>query len=245
MTAEYSIRVPRDSKLEVTQDNGYVWVSDVTGDIQVHSHTGDMIVMLPDTGSICHRCQNRNGHYLLGFCRQGPQTVTWSAPTFPMRAKRRNGESICAWEGDRSAFLTARLPVPSGRNKLAARIRHCLGLSVHAVGLAGRGCAWLWRRGVLVGLGLLAFSARFIRGIRHAFCRRGREPIAYPWFRQDVFRLGGIRLDLLAQLVNKNPQILGLIAVIGSPHGLQQFAVRNGLARPAKQDSAADRTPWA
>ncbi|MGO4879510.1 MAG: hypothetical protein ACLP59_01655 [Bryobacteraceae bacterium] len=50
VTAEYSIRVPRDSKLEVTQDNGYVWVSDVTGDIQVHSHTGDMIVMLPDPG---------------------------------------------------------------------------------------------------------------------------------------------------------------------------------------------------
>jgi len=41
--------VPRDSRLIVLQDNGYVWVSDVTGDIEVKSHTGDMVVVLPDT----------------------------------------------------------------------------------------------------------------------------------------------------------------------------------------------------
>jgi hypothetical protein len=50
VTVEYTVRVPRDSRLVVHHDNGYVWVSDVTGDIQVNSHTGDMIVMLSDPG---------------------------------------------------------------------------------------------------------------------------------------------------------------------------------------------------
>jgi len=51
MTPDYRIRVPRNSKLDVRQDNGYVWVSDVMGDIEVRSHRGDMIVLLPDAGS--------------------------------------------------------------------------------------------------------------------------------------------------------------------------------------------------
>jgi hypothetical protein len=38
---EYMIHVPRTSRLTVHQDNGSVWVSDVTG---------DMIVVLPDPG---------------------------------------------------------------------------------------------------------------------------------------------------------------------------------------------------
>jgi hypothetical protein len=46
---EYKVLVPRDSRLVVRHDTGYVWVSDVTGDIDVNSRTGDMIVMLPDT----------------------------------------------------------------------------------------------------------------------------------------------------------------------------------------------------
>jgi hypothetical protein len=50
ITVEYRVRVPRDSRLVVRHDNGYVWVSYVTGDIQVNSHTGDMIVMLSDAG---------------------------------------------------------------------------------------------------------------------------------------------------------------------------------------------------
>lgn len=50
ITVEYTVHVPRHSRLVVHHDNGYVWVSDVTGDIEVHSHTGDMIAMLPDPG---------------------------------------------------------------------------------------------------------------------------------------------------------------------------------------------------
>jgi len=50
VTPDYRIRVPRDSHLVVHHDNGYVWVSDINGDVEVRSHTGDMIVMLPDPG---------------------------------------------------------------------------------------------------------------------------------------------------------------------------------------------------
>jgi|SRR5579871_264774 len=51
MTPDYRIRVPRNSKLDVRNDSGYVWVSDIAGDIDVRSHTGDMIVLLPEPGS--------------------------------------------------------------------------------------------------------------------------------------------------------------------------------------------------
>jgi hypothetical protein len=50
VTVEYKVLVPRDSRLVVHQDNGYVCVSDVRGDLDVDCHTGDMIVMLTDPG---------------------------------------------------------------------------------------------------------------------------------------------------------------------------------------------------
>jgi len=50
LTPDYRIHVPRNSQLVVRHDNGYVWVSDVAGDIEVRSHTGDMIILLPDPG---------------------------------------------------------------------------------------------------------------------------------------------------------------------------------------------------
>jgi len=61
VTVEYRIHVPRDSRLIVHHDNGYVWVSDVTGDIEVRSHTGDMIVMLPDPGPYSIDARTRMG----------------------------------------------------------------------------------------------------------------------------------------------------------------------------------------
>ncbi len=50
VTVEYRIHVPRNSQLIIRHDTGYVWVGDVNGGIEVHSHTGDMIVMLPGAG---------------------------------------------------------------------------------------------------------------------------------------------------------------------------------------------------
>jgi hypothetical protein len=61
VTVEYRIHVPRDSRLVVHHDNGYVWVSDVSGDLDVRSHTGDMIVMLPDLGPYSIDARTRMG----------------------------------------------------------------------------------------------------------------------------------------------------------------------------------------
>jgi len=71
VTVEYRVRVPRDSKLVVHHDNGYVWVSDVTGDIEVHSHTGDMIVMLPDPGPYSIDARTRLGRVSSDFTGKG------------------------------------------------------------------------------------------------------------------------------------------------------------------------------
>ena len=61
VTVECTIHVPRSSRLTVRQDHGYVWVSDVAGDIEVKSHTGDMIVVLPDPGPYSIDARTRMG----------------------------------------------------------------------------------------------------------------------------------------------------------------------------------------
>jgi hypothetical protein len=61
VTIEYRIHVPRDSRLTVRHVNGYVWVSDMTGDLDLRSHTGDMIVMLPETGPYSIDARTRMG----------------------------------------------------------------------------------------------------------------------------------------------------------------------------------------
>jgi len=71
VTVEYTVHVPRDSRVVVHQDNGYVWVSDVTGDISVDSHTGDMIVMLPDPGPYSIDARTRMGSVSSDFTGQG------------------------------------------------------------------------------------------------------------------------------------------------------------------------------
>ena len=53
--------MPRDSRLIVHHDNGYVWVSDITGDLDVRSHTGDMIVILSETGPYSIDARTRLG----------------------------------------------------------------------------------------------------------------------------------------------------------------------------------------
>ena len=61
VTVDCTVHVPRDSRLAVHQDHGYVWVSDVAGDIEVRSHTGDMIVLLPDPGRYSIDARTRLG----------------------------------------------------------------------------------------------------------------------------------------------------------------------------------------
>jgi hypothetical protein len=67
VTVECTVRVPRDSHLVVHQDHGYVWASDVTGGLEVASHTGDMIVMLPDTGTYSIDARTRLGSVTSDF----------------------------------------------------------------------------------------------------------------------------------------------------------------------------------
>ena len=61
VTVDCTVHVPRDTRLAVHQDHGYVWVSDVAGDIEVRSHTGDMIVLLPDPGPYSIDARTRLG----------------------------------------------------------------------------------------------------------------------------------------------------------------------------------------
>ncbi|HLY19923.1 MAG TPA: hypothetical protein VKR61_22000 [Bryobacteraceae bacterium] len=102
VTAEYVIHVPRDSHLEINHDNGYVWVSDVKGDIQVHSHTGDMIVMLPDPGSYSIDAGARMGSVSSDFIGKGHRYwpagahFTYTGPAATRRVSLRMGRGCIA-----------------------------------------------------------------------------------------------------------------------------------------------------
>jgi hypothetical protein len=47
----YEIRAPRDSRIEIRHGTGQVIVENVTGDIHATAHRGDILLMLPDTGT--------------------------------------------------------------------------------------------------------------------------------------------------------------------------------------------------
>src|ERR1039458_1345816 len=57
-----------------------------------------------------------------------------------------------------------------------------------------------------------------------------REAVAYPGLREDILGLPRTGLDLLAQLVDEDAQVFGLVAVVRAPHGLQKFAMGHGTA---------------
>ena len=52
------------------------------------------------------------------------------------------------------------------------------------------------------------------------------KSITEPWFGEDVFRLCGVRFDLLSKMRDENSQVVGLIAVVRAPNGLKEFAMR-------------------
>jgi hypothetical protein len=51
VTAEFEIRVPRDSHLAIRHRVGYVFVNGVTGDIEATATRGDIMLMLRDSGT--------------------------------------------------------------------------------------------------------------------------------------------------------------------------------------------------
>jgi hypothetical protein len=61
ITPEYQIHVPRNSRLEIHNGTGYVWISDVTGDVDAASSTGDMIVNLPEPAAYSIDARTRFG----------------------------------------------------------------------------------------------------------------------------------------------------------------------------------------
>ena len=48
---DYEIHVPRDSRLAIHHGTGFVFVSGVTSDIEASAGRGDILLMLPDSGS--------------------------------------------------------------------------------------------------------------------------------------------------------------------------------------------------
>src|ERR1035441_4160304 len=48
---EYLIHAPHDSRLVIQHGAGYVLVSGMTGDVEATSHSGDILLMLPDSGT--------------------------------------------------------------------------------------------------------------------------------------------------------------------------------------------------
>ncbi len=71
ITVEYRIHVPHNSRLAIHHDTGYVWVSDVTGEIEASSHTGDMIVLLPNPGQYSIDARTRMGSVTSDFTGHG------------------------------------------------------------------------------------------------------------------------------------------------------------------------------
>jgi hypothetical protein len=51
VTTEYEIHVPRDTRLAIHNRGGYVFVNGVTNDIEASASRGDIVLMLPDSGT--------------------------------------------------------------------------------------------------------------------------------------------------------------------------------------------------
>jgi hypothetical protein len=51
VTLEYQIRAPRDARLTIQHRGGYVQITDMTGDIDVHAKSGDIMLMVPQPGA--------------------------------------------------------------------------------------------------------------------------------------------------------------------------------------------------
>lgn len=51
VSVRYHIFAPRDSRLAIDHRSGFVFVSGVTGDLDIHSRRGDIVLMLPNLAS--------------------------------------------------------------------------------------------------------------------------------------------------------------------------------------------------
>jgi hypothetical protein len=67
VTVDYEIHVPRDSKLVIHHNGGYVLASQVSGDIEATCRRGDIIVMLPDPGPYSIDAKSKLGNVLSDY----------------------------------------------------------------------------------------------------------------------------------------------------------------------------------
>jgi len=80
-----------------------------------------------------------------------------------------------------------------------------------------------------------------IAGMRIALCRfvdehlRIGKAVANIDIGQQIAGIGGVILNLLAQLANEGAQVLDLFAAIGAPHGGEKPGVSNHAAGAAHQ----------
>jgi hypothetical protein len=67
VTVEYQIRVPRDSRLVIHHGGGYILVSNVTGDVEATSGSGDIVLILPGPDKYSIDAKTRLGKVVSDF----------------------------------------------------------------------------------------------------------------------------------------------------------------------------------
>lgn len=71
VAVEYQIHVPRASRLAIHHSDGYVIVSNVAGDVEATSGSGDIVMMLPDPDKYSIDAQTRFGTVVSDFGSAG------------------------------------------------------------------------------------------------------------------------------------------------------------------------------
>ena len=118
VSIEYTIRVPRNSRLEIHHAVGLVSVSDVTGDIDAACHRGDILLWLDPEGKYAIDARNKFGKVYSDFAGASlsqylvGQKFSITSATPAQRLRLRMGFG--------GITLKPILPESEGKNPLAA-----------------------------------------------------------------------------------------------------------------------------
>jgi len=115
VTVEYQIHVPRDSRLVIHHGGGYVLVSNVTGDVEATSTSGDIVLLLADPGRYSIDAKTKLGKVVSDFGSStrrrfptGERLASTSPPPSHRVYARMGRGSITIKEAPRDA------PAPAG-----------------------------------------------------------------------------------------------------------------------------------
>ena len=64
----------------------------------------------------------------------------------------------------------------------------------------------------------------------------GLKAIANPRFGENIPRLGGIKLDFLAEMANEHAQVFSLVGVVSAPDFGEQLTVHEDFSRVADKE---------